>query len=98
MKYMAEESYEGVPRERIPWDPKIDYEECVACGKCVDFCHVSAFKVEEKNGHKRTVVNPGRCIMFCRGCEDVCPFGAIMHPSEEETQKIIDELKKKPDS
>jgi ferredoxin len=98
VKYMAEESYDGVPRERIPWDPKIDYEECVACGKCVDFCHVSAFKFEEKNCQKRTVVNPGRCIVFCRGCEDVCPFGAITYPSEGETQKIIDELKKKPDS
>ena len=24
---MSEESYEGVPREKIPWDPMIDYEK-----------------------------------------------------------------------
>ena len=92
---MAEESYEGIPREKIPWNPKIDYDKCITCGKCVDFCHVGAFKFEEKGGQKRTVVNPDRCIVFCRGCEDVCPVGAITHPLEEETQKIIDELKKR---
>jgi len=73
---------------------KIDYEKCITCGKCVDFCHTSAFKFEEKEGKKKTVVNPDSCIVFCRGCEDICPVGAITHPSEEETQKIIDKLKK----
>jgi ferredoxin len=92
---MSEETYEGVPREKILWDPKIDYEKCIACGKCVDFCHVGAFKFEGKDDKKRTVVNPNTCIVFCRGCEDICPVGAIAHPSEEETQKVIDELKTK---
>ena len=91
---MAEEFYEGIPREKIPWDPKIDYEKCIACGKCVNFCHVDAFRIEEKGGQKRTVVNPDKCIVSCRGCEDVCPTGAITHPSEEETLKIIRKLQK----
>lgn len=92
---MSEETYEGVPRSKIPWGPIIDYEKCVTCGRCVDFCHVGAFEIQEKNGEKRTVAkNPSPCIVFCRGCEDVCPAGAITHPSEEETQKIIDKLKK----
>ena len=52
---MSEESYEGVPTNKIPWDPKIDYEKCITCGKCVDFCHVGSFKIEEKDGEKRTV-------------------------------------------
>ena len=50
---MSEETYEGIPRIKIPWDPKIDYEKCITCGKCVDFCHVGAFKFEEKNGEKK---------------------------------------------
>lgn len=91
---MSEETYEGVPRSKIPWDPKIDYDECIACGKCVDFCHVGAYKFEENDGKKKTVVNPNKCIVFCRGCEDICSVGAITHPSEEETQKIIDKLHK----
>jgi len=94
-KIMIEETYEGIPREKIPWYPIIDYEKCITCGKCVEFCHNHAFDFEEKDGKKRTVVkNPYNCVVFCRGCEDICPVGAISHPSEEETQKIIQELKK----
>jgi ferredoxin len=51
-----------------------------------DFCHVGVFRIEEKDGNQ--------CSVLCRGCEDVCPAGAITHPSEEETQKIIDKQKK----
>jgi ferredoxin len=90
---MAEVTYDGIPRDKIPWDPKINYEKCVTCGKCVDFCHVGALGFEEEDGQKRAVVIPKRCIVFCRGCEPVCPEGAITHPSEEETLKIIDKLK-----
>jgi NAD-dependent dihydropyrimidine dehydrogenase PreA subunit len=91
---MAEKEYEGIPRNKIPWDPKIDYDKCITCGKCVDFCHVGTFKFVEKGGEKKTVVNPNKCIVFCRGCEDICPVGAISHPDEEETQKLIDKLHK----
>ena len=92
---MSEESYEGIPRNKIPWYPSIDYEKCISCGKCVDFCHMGAFAFEEKEGKKRSVVkNPNSYVVFCRGCEDICPAGAITHPSEEETQKIIEKLKK----
>jgi NAD-dependent dihydropyrimidine dehydrogenase PreA subunit len=92
---MAEETYEGIPRDKIPWAPKIDYEKCITCGKCVDYCHVGAFDFEEKEGKKKTVVkNPNSCIVFCRGCEDICPVDAITHPSEEETQKIIEKLQR----
>jgi NAD-dependent dihydropyrimidine dehydrogenase PreA subunit len=91
---MPEEEYEGIPRNKISWDPKIDYDKCISCCKCVDFCHMSAFKSEEKDGKKETVVTPNACVVFCRGCEDICPVGAITHPSEEETQKIIHKLHK----
>jgi NAD-dependent dihydropyrimidine dehydrogenase PreA subunit len=56
---------------------------------------MSAFGFEEKDGEKKTVVkNQNACVAMCRGCEDICPAGAITHPSEEETQKIIEKLKK----
>lgn len=90
---MPEDDYEGIPRSKIPWDPKIDRDTCTTCGKCVDFCHMSAFKFEERDGEKRTLVNPNLCVVFCRGCEAICPVGAISHPLEEETQKIINKLK-----
>jgi formate hydrogenlyase subunit 6/NADH:ubiquinone oxidoreductase subunit I len=43
---MSEEDYEGISRNKIHWDPKIDYEKCIICGKCVDFYHMKAFKLE----------------------------------------------------
>lgn len=91
-----EDTYEGVPRGKIPWDPKIDPNKCTACGKCVEFCHTQAFKTQTANGKKVTVVNPNRCVVFCRGCEEICPAGAITHPDEEETQKVIDKLRNQP--
>lgn len=89
------EDYEGIPRNKIPWDPKIDPKKCTGCGKCVEFCHMQAFAFDEKAGKRRTAVNPNRCVVFCRGCEDICPTGAISHPSEKATQKIINKFKTK---
>ena len=91
---MSEESYEGIPRVKIPWDPKIDYKKCTTCGKCIDFCHTGAYRFEVQDGKKKTLVNPNKCIVFCRGCEDICPTGAITHPSEEVTIKIVKTLKR----
>jgi formate hydrogenlyase subunit 6/NADH:ubiquinone oxidoreductase subunit I len=89
---MPEKDYEGIPRNKISWDPIIDQSKCLACEKCVNFCHMKAFKTQEKEGKKKIRVNKNRCVVFCRGCEEVCPFGAISHPNETETQKIIDRL------
>ncbi len=92
---MIEDTYEGIPRDKIPWAPKIDYDKCITCFKCVDFCHNKTFAFEEKDGTKKTVVkNPNACVVFCRGCEDICPSNAITHPSEKETEKIIKKLKR----
>lgn len=90
---MSEDTYEGIPRSQIPWNPKIDYTKCTTCGKCVEFCHMTAFRTEAINGKKKPAVNSNRCVLFCRGCEDICPTDAITHPDEEETQKVIDKLR-----
>lgn len=92
---MTEETYHGVPRNKISWGPTIDYEKCISCGKCVDYCTLGVFEFEEKEGKRRSVVkNPNSCVVFCTGCQDICPADAITHPSEEETQKIIKKLQK----
>jgi ferredoxin len=41
------ETYEGVPRNKIPWYPTIDYEKCINCGKCVEYCHLGVYEFEE---------------------------------------------------
>ena len=46
-----------------------------------------------KGKKKKTVVkNLNACVVMCRGCEDICPAGAITHPSEKETEKSIEKL------
>jgi formate hydrogenlyase subunit 6/NADH:ubiquinone oxidoreductase subunit I len=50
---MSDETFEGIPRNQIPWAPKINYQKCVSCGKCVDFCHMKTFGfIEEKAKRK----------------------------------------------
>jgi NAD-dependent dihydropyrimidine dehydrogenase PreA subunit len=96
-KKMVETEYEGLPRNKIPWDPKIDNTRCTVCGKCTEFCHMNAFKTENLNDKKKTtiIINPNKCVVFCRGCESICPQNAISHPDEKETRKIIDQLHNK---
>jgi NAD-dependent dihydropyrimidine dehydrogenase PreA subunit len=92
---MSEETYPGVPGSKIPWYPTIDYEKCISCGKCVDYCKLGVYEFEEKQGKKRSLVkNPDNCVVLCTGCQDICPAGAITHPSKTETRKIIRKLRK----
>ncbi len=92
---MIEETYDGVLRNKIPWAPKINYDKCSTCGKCVEFCHNRVFGFEEENDKRRTVVtNPDACVVLCRGCEEICPANAITHPSERETQRIVKKLQR----
>ena len=92
-KVMTEQSYKGIPRNKIPWYPTIDYEKCINCGKCVEYCTLGAYEFEEKDGTKRPVVkNPYNCVVLCTGCQSQCPAGAISHPSKEKTREIIKKL------
>ena len=95
MKIVTEKTYHGVPRNKIPWGPTIDYEKCVNCGKCVDYCKLGVYEFEETEGKTRSVVkNPNNCVVLCTGCESQCPAGAIKHPSKVETRKLIMKLQK----
>jgi NAD-dependent dihydropyrimidine dehydrogenase PreA subunit len=92
---MYQKTYRGVLRSKIPWGPAIDYEKCVSCGKCVEYCTLGTYEFEENQGKKKPVVkNPNNCIVFCTGCEEQCPAGAIKFPSKKETREIIRKLQK----
>jgi NAD-dependent dihydropyrimidine dehydrogenase PreA subunit len=87
------DEYHGAHREKITWHPTIDYKKCVSCGTCVDYCKLGVFDVVNAQGEKKPVVkNPTSCVVFCTGCEDQCPVGAISFPSKQDTRKRIKEL------
>lgn len=52
--------------------PEIDYEKCLSCGKCAEFCSFNAI-IDIPSGIK---VFSGLCHS-CGGCKLVCPNGAI---------------------
>ncbi len=93
-KHSPQEAFLGVPREKIPWYPTIDYQKCVSCGKCVEYCTLGVYQTQDHAGKKTTTVKkPYNCVVLCNGCDAICPVGAISHPSKVETRKVIRELK-----
>jgi NAD-dependent dihydropyrimidine dehydrogenase PreA subunit len=92
---MTKQPYKGIQREKIPWYPTIDYAKCVSCGKCVDYCKLGAYSLEENQGKKHPIVsNPYNCVVLCKGCQDICPSGAISHPSRKKTVELIRKFRK----
>jgi NAD-dependent dihydropyrimidine dehydrogenase PreA subunit len=94
---MAEETWHGIPRNKIPWYPTIDYEKCKSCGKCVEYCTLGTYEFDEKDGKKIPVVRkPNNCVVMCSGCDAICPAGAITHPTKKAIREKIQELRKDP--
>ncbi len=51
---------------------KIDADECISCGACVDVCPEDAIS----EGDDTYVIDPEKCT-DCATCEDECPVEAI---------------------
>ena len=57
------------------WYPVIDYEKCVGCLQCVEFCPHDVYDVRDG---KPVVARPEDCVEFCRGCrKGACDHDAI---------------------
>lgn len=74
------------------WGPTIDYKKCISCLACVDYCSRNVYSIEDK---KPVVINKSQCVVGCKGCEPICPVGAISHPSDSVLKKIKKENKAK---
>lgn len=58
------------------WYPVIDYELCKECGACFNKCKHGVYKKEE---NRPIVVLPEGCVQGCKGCQTLCPSGAIQY-------------------
>lgn len=88
---MTGRSYMGIPREKIPWFPRIDTDKCVGCGECLDTCPNNVFVMNEQTG-KVEVANPDNCVVLCDKCAGFCAQEAISFPDKEDTKRLVGQL------
>jgi len=67
------EGWEETTPVQTSKEPKIDYEKCDGCGKCVENCNFNALSMSDK---KKPVVNNFLCE-GCGACQVTCPQNAI---------------------
>ena len=92
---MSDHTWHGIPRNKIPWFPTIDYQKCINCRKCKDYCKLGVYELEEHEGKQRSIVkHPNNCVVLCTGCDGICPAKAIKHQTKKETREEIKKLRK----
>lgn len=87
---MTGRAYMGIPREQIPWAPRIDAELCIGCGDCLEFCPNHVYALDEQ-AQKMTVANSGNCVVLCDKCA-ACKQEAISFPDEVKTKRLLRDL------
>ncbi|MDD3586477.1 MAG: ferredoxin family protein [Thermoguttaceae bacterium] len=60
------------------WYPIIDYDACIGCLECVNFCLFGVYTIDTQS--RPVVESPDACRNGCPACSRVCPGGAIMFP------------------
>lgn len=89
---MAGQAYMGIPREKIPWAPKIDPNACTGCGQCLEACPNDVYVLNEE-ANQMEVANPNNCGVLCDKCAGFCPQEAITFPDKEEFKKVLQRLR-----
>ena len=72
-------TWQGIPREEVPWFPTIMEELCDGCRICLDFCPFGVFGYDEKT-NKVKVSSPFYCEVGCSICAAKCEPKAILFP------------------
>jgi len=62
----------------VPWFPVIDYDRCVNCKQCMNFCLFGVYGLSEEG--QVTVHKPSGCKTNCPACARMCPRKAIIFP------------------
>jgi len=78
-KIKSRGTWQGVPREEVPWFPTIMEELCDGCKICLGFCSFGVYEYDEKT-NKVKVANPFNCQVGCSICSLKCKPKAISFP------------------
>ena len=77
----------------VPWFPVIDYDRCVDCKQCLNFCLFGVYGNDESG--KVMVSNPAGCKTNCPACARVCPQAAIIFAKYDKSpingNEVLDE-------
>lgn len=60
------------------WYPVIDYDRCVNCLECVEFCLFGTYEIDDAS--RPRVAAPEACKPGCPACSRTCPEAAIIFP------------------
>jgi len=88
---MSKRTYMGIPREQIPWAPRIDADKCLGCGECLDVCPNGVFVMNEAMNIVE-IADPNNCVVLCDKCAGFCPVEAITFPDKKETKGLLKKL------
>lgn len=67
------------------WYPKIDFEKCIGCMACFNFCPNGVFEIGLDG--KPRVAHPEKCVDHCKACARLCEQGAILFAMYKEGGK-----------
>ena len=84
--------YGNIPREKIPWYPIIDFDKCIGCKECFNFCKNGVYEWDEEN-NRPIIKNPYNCVVGCSACGNLCNGGAIKFPTKKELMDAINKAK-----
>ncbi len=82
----------NLPREKIPWFPTIDFDKCVGCKECFNFCGNGVFEWDEEN-NKPIIEEPYNCVIGCLACAKLCNGEAIKFPTKKELKDAVNKAK-----
>lgn len=77
--------WHGIPREEIPWYPRVDAATCIGCTLCYVTCGRLVYEMQE---NKAVAVRPYDCMVGCSTCGTVCPVEAISFPDRDLIWKL----------
>lgn len=83
--------YLGIPRELIPWFPRIDADACTSCGTCVGACKHGVYEFQ---GDTVVVAHPYECEVYCESCRFQCGSEAISFPDKPSVKAVLKDLRK----
>jgi len=86
---MAQQLYQGIPREEIPWFPIINPDLCDNCLKCLEFCPHDVYGTEDG---RIDVARPMNCLVSCNSCKNVCPKKAIFFMERSDLNMLVSML------